>query len=607
MRAVALIVGVCGCVLLINLGGPRLWDRDEPRNAGCGAEMMHRGDWVTPVFNGQLRSHKPVLLYWFMMSAYAVFGVNEFAARFWSAVLASGTCLLTYVIGRRLLDARVGCWSAVILCTSLMFAVAGRAATPDSVLIFFTTAATAVYVLSVWPRDGDAALGEFPGFWPAALMYGLMGLAVLAKGPVGLVLPTAVIGMYLLLRRLPPLPPPTTLGQRLHRLLRPFAPIHFLQTCWRMRPLTALGSSLLVALPWYVWVGVRTDGAWLQGFFLEHNLGRALHSMEGHGGSPVYYLAALLAGFFPWSLLAPPALLAAGRTPRQCAQRPALVFCACWVGVYVGLFTLARTKLPSYVTPCYPGLALLTGWFLVRWMDGSVVASRIGPRLASGALAMCGVGLLIGLPLAADLLLPGERLLGLVGLLPLAGAAAAWHALQRGRRERFALAFAVTAVALWSVSFGWVSTRVSRHQQFGRLLAEIESRSAHPRIAACQCMEPSWAFYSQRRIHRVWIESRRGKQAIRRERSRPAWSPEPPMQEMQEFVRGGDAFVVTTDGHYRRMKDYFPPELQVVAEAPMFLRRFNLVLLHAPKADAEDVPAAAPAGAVAAADRERLY
>ena len=129
-----LIVSVAVVVLFTNLDGARLWDRDEPRNAGCALEMMQRGDWVVPIFNDQLRDAKPVLLYWLIMTAYSIFGVNEFAARFWSAALAVATVLATYHIGRRLFHAKVGLWSAIILSTSLMFDVAGRAATPDSVL-----------------------------------------------------------------------------------------------------------------------------------------------------------------------------------------------------------------------------------------------------------------------------------------------------------------------------------------------------------------------------------------------------------------------------------------------------------------------------------------
>jgi 4-amino-4-deoxy-L-arabinose transferase-like glycosyltransferase len=226
LKHYALILAVAGAALFFNLGAARLWDRDEPRNAGCTAEMLARGDWVVPYFNGSIRAHKPVLLYWCMMSAYAVFGQNEFAARFWSALFGLGTVLCTYHIGRRLFTGEVGLWAALALATSLMFDVAARAATPDSTLIFFSTAAILAYVLATFPAqeedetlatDAAAAppkprpyhelLGPdelFPAsLWSAGVLYALLGLAALAKGPVGVILPMAVIGLFLLILRLP--------------------------------------------------------------------------------------------------------------------------------------------------------------------------------------------------------------------------------------------------------------------------------------------------------------------------------------------------------------------------------------------------------------------
>jgi 4-amino-4-deoxy-L-arabinose transferase-like glycosyltransferase len=139
LRDQALIVVVAASVIFFQLGAARLWDRDEPRNAGCAIEMLERGDWIVPVFNAELRAHKPILLYWLMMSAYGVLGVSEFAARFWSAALGVGTVVITYHVGRRLFDAATARWAAVVLATALMFDVAARAATPDSVLIFCST------------------------------------------------------------------------------------------------------------------------------------------------------------------------------------------------------------------------------------------------------------------------------------------------------------------------------------------------------------------------------------------------------------------------------------------------------------------------------------
>src|SRR5262249_42117891 len=130
-----------------------------------------------------------------------------------------------------------------------------------------------------------------PSWLTWALCYGVMGLGVLTKGPVGVVLPTAVIGLFLLNMRLPGTPPRTMADGWRGWLRATFAwlatllhPVHVLRTIWSMRPLTAIAMVLLVAGPWYALVGLRTDGEWLVGFFGVHNFGRFLHPMENHRG-----------------------------------------------------------------------------------------------------------------------------------------------------------------------------------------------------------------------------------------------------------------------------------------------------------------------------------
>ncbi len=101
----------CSAMLtfFLGLGTAQLFDEDEPKNAECGREMFARGDWLVPTFNEELRTDKPILVYWFMLASYHLFGVTEFAARFFSAVLGVGTCLLTYHIGRVLFSRAWGC------------------------------------------------------------------------------------------------------------------------------------------------------------------------------------------------------------------------------------------------------------------------------------------------------------------------------------------------------------------------------------------------------------------------------------------------------------------------------------------------------------------
>ena len=279
--------------------------------------MLAANDWVVPVFNGELRDHKPIMLYWLTMASYSLLGVNEFAARFASALMSVGTVLLTYGIGRILFDSSTAVWGALVLATSLVFCLVGRAATPDATLVFCCTLAMYLFVRSaaITPRPATTPShwrDPFPVSHTAALaIYGAMGLAVLTKGPVGLVLPTAVIGMFCLIARLPMSEPKCTTDwwSRAISLVRPFAPWHFMQTCWAMRPITAIATVGVVAGPWYAWVGWRTNGAWLQGFLGTHNFSRAVAAMEGHEGSLLFYPITLLVGFFPWSVLTIPTII----------------------------------------------------------------------------------------------------------------------------------------------------------------------------------------------------------------------------------------------------------------------------------------------------------
>lgn len=577
LRHQAIIVIIAGLVLFTNLGGPRLWDRDEPRNAGCAAEMFQRGDWVVPVFNAELRAHKPVLLYWLIMSAYTVFGVNEFSARFWSAVLAMGTALATYHIGRRFFNARVGLWAGIILATSLMFDVAGRAATPDSVLIFFSTLALTVYVLAAIRPEST----HFPASWTViALMYAIMGMAVLAKGPAGVVLPTAVIGMYLLIVRLPASSDATTHDRwcdRVLRLLRPFAPMHFLRTCWFMRPLTAIAIVSAVALPWYIWVGFRTEGEFLREFFLEHNVGRASRAMEGHSGSLLFYPVAILIGFFPWSVFAGPTLIGVvSRIRRHDPWYPGYVFASCWISVYVGLFSLAQTKLPSYVTPCYPALALLTACFMYHWTRGEAVASRLWPRLSFASLALVGVGMIIALPLVASRYFPGEGWLGMAGLIPLIGAVLGLVFFETDRVRSAGIAFGVMSVALTTFLFGFAINRVDRHQQNDVLLAAIEQNSPNPHVGAFGCLEPTWVYYGGRPIDELTLSA-----SNRTSTDRGEWKPKPRPSAADFFCNGEDRFIITTDHHWEQLRPTLPTEAIVLAECPLFLKDDRLLLIGA--------------------------
>ncbi|HUE74012.1 MAG TPA: glycosyltransferase family 39 protein [Pirellulaceae bacterium] len=592
MKHWLLILALSATVMLTGLGSSRLWDDDEPRNAGCAREMLARWDWIVPWFNNELRAHKPVLTYWCIMASYLVLGESEFSARLPSALAAIGTTLLTYAIGRRLFSPQAALWAALILPTTMLFAMAGRIATPDSLLIFCVTLSMAVYVWTAWPRregsgeknhetheEHERGKGEttqyFPRqWWQAVAIYAAMGLAVLAKGPVGLVLPTAIIGMFLLIARLQPdivtrsvSEGESPCGPRLRfgLLWASQTVAHFFRTAWSMRPLTALAVVAAVAGPWYLAVGYQTDWQFLEEFFVKHNVERAAGAMEGHRGGIWFYPAMLLVGFFPWSIFAIPLaldLFAEMKQPSR--ERTAQIFLLCWIGVWLGAFTIARTKLPSYATPCFPAVALLTGHFIERLLAGNVAIGRYWLAVAFGCLAVAGVGAAVAIPLVAQRYLPGEQWLGILGLAPLAGGVIGLILWSQSRLRAAMAGLVLSAAALVLGVFGLGAHVASRHQQADNLLAAAAAASDAPEMGSYKILEPSWVYYGRRPIREI----------------------HGPRAEAAEFLAASpDRFLITTEKRWKAMsRDPGGEELTVLAKADHFLKEERLVLIGRPAA-----------------------
>ncbi|HUY35191.1 MAG TPA: glycosyltransferase family 39 protein [Pirellulales bacterium] len=516
-------------VFFTNLGVPRLWDDDEPKNAECAREMFAGGDWVVPTFNDELRYDKPVLLYWLMMAAYQTFGVHEFAARFPSAVLAVVTTLATYHLGRLLFQPRVGLWAALAMSTSVLFVIAGRAATPDSTLICSTTLAMLAFVSATWgarrTMAGADTLADFvPKSWIGwATVYAAMGVGVLAKGPAAVVPPIAVIGLYLLCAKQWAV---TVRGSRIRwwkRSVRALSPRACCEVAWQMRPWTALAVVAAIALPWYLAVGLRSDGDWLAGYLGTHNIGRFLKPMEGHQVPIVYYIPAVALGFFPWSVFLPLGLSHLARRARRDPAWAAYVFVACWAGLYIGFFSFSRTKLPSYVLPAYPALALIVAAFVEQWLREPATVRRWLLWPALGTIAVAGVGLLVGLPLAAARFFPGESALGLIGVAPLAGGLAA-ICLAARRPQRAALTVAVMAVVFVTALFGFGAVQV---------------------------------FYARQRVQGCFDA-----EGVRK-----------------FFKTSADPYLITRADQLDRLRDVLPRDVEVVARQRCFLRSGDVVLL----------------------------
>lgn len=584
LRHQLLLLVVALLVLFTSLGGASLFDEDEPKNAACAREMLARGDWVVPTFNYELRTDKPILLYWLMMGAYSIFGVNEFAARFWSAALGTGTIFTVYHIGRLLFRPRVGLLAGLVMASCLMFVVSSRAATPDGTLIFFSTLAMFLYLRTITPHPSEEGTGwqdttsqkttgeafafeaVTPRKWTALLpCFAAMGVAVLGKGPVGVVLPMGVISLFVLLATWKS-PAAVAVQGRFNRIWAWFrrtatclAPTHVFKTLLAVRLPVAVLVVLAIALPWYALVGWKTDGAWLSGFLGNHNLGRFVSAMENHRGPIVYYIPAVVIGFFPWSIfLTLSVIQLVGQLRRHEAWCTGHLFVACWAGLWIGFFSLASTKLPSYVLPAYPALALLTATFLDRWMLEPAKVNQMLARGALGSLVLVGIGIMIAMPIVTYYLLPGYWPLAFVGLVPLFGGIGCLWFFEHGHVPTSVAACAVTSVLFCISMFGVAAPTVARMQNSQPLIEQAAAlQGGSPRVATYDYFVPSLVFYARNPVARY---------------ARP--------EDVQAFfATSSNAYLVTKADALEQLHPILPDDVDVIAQQRRFLRRGDVVML----------------------------
>ena len=495
---------VAGTVLLVNLGGPALWDDDEPKNAACSLEMLEANDWVVPTFNGRLRVEKPPLVNWLQIAGYSLCGRNETGARIASALLTLGTCLLTWRIGCLLFRPSVGLLGGLAMASCVWTAVGGRAATPDAPLLFCTTLALFFFVRDLYRNDpvgGTVRLSR-----SAACAIGVAcGAAVLAKGPVGVVLPLAAFILVACWREARQPDGSWTLSLAGLRL-----------ALAGLRLPLIVAAATLVALPWYALVGWRTDGEWLRGFLLVHNVGRFSAPMEGHSGSILYYPMTIAVGLFPWSIvLAATVVHAIGslRSGGDERRTLSLQILGCWALAWVGGFSCSGTKLPGYIWPAYPALAIATGLFLDDWIRGDASCTRwsrdparalgIVMRVAWAVLAMAGVGLAVGLPAAALQWSPGSEWLGILGLIPLGGAAVAWRYQSNDHRARSVAVLAVCSCLLVALLASLATHQISRGQGVRSFAADFGAPVEECDWACFWNIPPSLVFYTRSQVAKL--------------------------------------------------------------------------------------------------------
>ena len=444
------------------LGRLPLIDPDEGRYIEIPREMLERGDFITPTLNYVKYFEKPPLHYWLNALSLTVFGENEFAARFAGTLCGLLTVLATYYLGRRLFGRRPGLFAATILGSAGGFLVQARINFTDMTLTFFLTAAFAFFILAA--RDGatDKARDYY-------LFYVSMALAVLAKGLIGIVLPGAVIFLYIVFTRR-------------WRLLG------------EMRLISGGALFLLVSAPWFLLVSLRNP-EFPHFFFIHEHFQRFLTKVH-HRFQPFWFFIPVLAGtMLPWSFFIPSALKKAWQERKGHAET---LFLLLWAGVIFAFFSKSNSKLIPYILPVFPPLALLMGkWFAETGSGRSV--SR--PAFATGAvLALLG---------SAALLFPhfsGKAEIGaldgaVVGGLLICQGAAAIAAGRTGEPARLLVWLAGAACLFAALAPPLIYDRVAKDKSAKELARVInEQAGKDARIVCYGNYEQGIAFYTHRRV-----------------------------------------------------------------------------------------------------------
>ena len=406
------LCAIASLAFLWNLGNIGLVDETEPLFAEAARQMTVTGDFVTPYFNGATRFDKPPLVYWLMAVAYRAIGVNEWAVRLPSALSAIAlTCLGFYTLskseegssatdsvtdltdvrkkeeGKRNEEAEKFSYSptpplphsptlplshsprlplflstpwigAALIALNPQTIAWGRTGVSDMLLVSCMCSALLAFFLGyVLEEEREKAefstvsTSRFPNKWYLTF-YVLIALAILAKGPVGIVIPGLIIGCFGLY-----------LG-------------NFRQLWREMRPVSGILIILAIALPWFILVILDNGQTYIDSFFGYHNFQRFTQVVNRHSAPWYFYFFVVLLGFAPWSIYLPVAI---ARTRfwqrsywrRQPRSAQLSLFALFWFGCIFGFFTISVTKLPSYVLPLLPAAAIL-----VTLLWGDIVAGK---------------------------------------------------------------------------------------------------------------------------------------------------------------------------------------------------------------------------------------
>jgi 4-amino-4-deoxy-L-arabinose transferase-like glycosyltransferase len=338
------------------LGAPSLFETDEVIYSQVAREIVRTGDWITlHLFSKEWFIHPPFYMWLTALSSY-ILGVSEFNTRLWNALFAIGLVYVTYLLGKKMFRDGVGLLAGFILATSLQYILQARMAIFDIPLVFFEMLSLLFFFY--WLED---KLSKY-----YYLFFLSMGLAVLMKGPVGIVLPLLVAVPYLAL-----------MGN--------------LKALFNLRIIPGLMIAYLVGGSWYTAEMMIHGREFIDSVIGFYMIRRYLTAIESHYGPWYFYIPVIMAGLMPWVSFLPYSITYQWRNRGD----PDNLFSILWMGIVFLFFTLAGTKLPGYIMSLNPIAAISISKMIQDHLSGENSGLQLMIPRAYKTMAVFSVALLI--------------------------------------------------------------------------------------------------------------------------------------------------------------------------------------------------------------------
>jgi len=317
-------------------------DRDEARYVQSSKQMVESNNYLSIKFQEDYRSKKPIGIYWLQAITinlladvkqvtnlkYEVLNDNVWKYRIVSALAVLFSVLLLYLLGKKIITSKASFYSSLILSASLLVIAEAHIAKTDSILLFLSTIIF-ITLFKYYKQIGDKNIMNFMILWVS------MGLSVLIKGPVLIVLFSSSIMLISLL------------GKNIRWIKN-------------TKPFLGIILVILISVPWFFFMPSEEQRNFLQESFFHDFLGKVRSVQESHGGFPGYYLIGLLFFFFPFSIFFIPLI----HFLKISIRDKNIVFLLCWILPTLIIMELIPTKLPHYILPIYPAIAVLMGLLL---------------------------------------------------------------------------------------------------------------------------------------------------------------------------------------------------------------------------------------------------